>query len=599
MTESSHPQVHTRRLDQVGVPSSRPDLKSPVALQIAKSRSPAPAVNAARAVLEQLAHRGVRAAFGIPGGLVSPFYDALVDVPAIEVITNRHEAMAGYAAMGHALVTGTPAIVLTTGGPGFTNVLTGIAAAFIEEVPLVVIAGDVSAEAAGRGTIHDISSNALDAMALVRTITRWGTRIDSPAAAIGVVEYALQVATGPRPGPVFLAIPLNVGTKPVNVPSMALPETPLPGLPNAAGCAELAAKLARARRPLLVVGNGARTAAAEVRVLAERLAIPVVTTPHAKGVFPDTHRLHLGGIGVGAHPSALAYFDSQPDVVLIIGSKLGDYATNGWSIPIAGSEATVQIDREPWLIGRNYPVTLGIVADARAALQAVLAALPGEFACPIRESGAIARIDSDKASSDEVPLHPARVLSALGDAFSDAFWTVDHGEHCAYALHYLTINEPDRFRTMVGIAAMGTGIGTAIGARQARRDRPVIAICGDGCFAMHAGEVLSCVEHGIDVILAVFNDGRYNMVHHGLEAIFGRISEALPRQVADIASVAEAFGAVGVCVRTPEDLDVDYLRSLANTGRPVVLDIRIDPRLSLAASGRAASLRRSANGSSP
>jgi acetolactate synthase-1/2/3 large subunit len=339
-----------------------------------------------------------------------------------------------------------------------------------------------------------------------------------------------------------------------------------------------------------VLGNGARGAYADVLALAVRLSCPVVTTPHAKGSFPDSHPLHLGGIGLGGHPSATRYLESSPDVVCIIGSRLNDYATNGWSLPLCGTEATIQIDREPWLVGRNYPVTLGIIGDAALAVRAMLAALPA--AAVVRGApGGIERVQRPAPPDATTHLSPAEVFRGLQAAFPQATWAVDQGEHCAYALHYLSIDHPDRFRTMVGLASMGSGIGIAIGMRQADPGRRVIGVCGDGGFAMHAGEVLTCVENGIGLVLAVINDGRWNMVHHGFRKVFGRLPDGLPEHVADLAGVARDFGAIGVRIDGPEGLRPDKLREFADADRPVVLDIRIDPSLALSVDSRSAALK--------
>lgn len=546
--------------------------------------------SAARVMLEAFARRGVRVAFGIPGGLISPIFDAMADVPGIQLVTTRHEGMAAFAAMGHTIAVGGPALVLTTGGPGITNAITGIAAAMAEELPLIVIAGEVPRSAGGRAALQDGSSSGIDVVAMMRTITRWSARIDGPEAAAGMAEQAVQIATGPRPGPVFLSVPLDVGSSNASLPPISFGKPPPLAAPDPGACADIAARLGRARCPLLVVGNGARGAAVEVLRLAERLAIPVVTTPHAKGVFPESHPLHLGGIGVGGHPSAAEYLAQGPDVVCVVGSRLGDYATNGWATPLCGTEATIQIDRDPGAIGRNYPVTLGVVGDAAKALRAVLAEVPRAIARPHREVSGIRRVASAAPFCD-ASLTPERVFTALQSAFPTAFWAVDQGEHCAYAIHYLRIDAPDQFRTMVGLASMGSGIGLAIGARNARRDRPVIGLCGDGGFAMHAGEVLTCVEHGIDLVLVIMNDGRWNMVHHGFQAVFGRIPASLPSRVAELAGVAREFGAVGHLVTGPEHLAPFTLRRLVASGRPVVLDVRIDPSLALSAASRSAALR--------
>jgi acetolactate synthase-1/2/3 large subunit len=544
--------------------------------------------SAAYLMLEAFARRGVRAAFGIPGGLISPIYDAVADVPQIAMVHTRHEAMAAFNAMGHALVTGKPALVLTTGGPGLTNAITGIAAAFAEGLPLIAIAGEVPASAASRAAIQDATTNGLDAVAMLRTVTRWSCRVDSPEGAVGAAENAVRIATGPRPGPVFLSVPLDVASAMARGHWLALSEAPPEPSPDADACASAASWLMRASRPLLVVGNGARSAARQVRTLAERLAIPVVTTPHAKGVFPDSHPLSLGGIGLGGDDAAMEYLASGTDVVLVVGSRLGDLATNGWAAPIAGSAATIQIDREPWLIGRNCPVTLGIVGAARESLDLVLGALPDDVRLPSRTYAR--RVFRTAPYDAAKPLPPARVLAALQTAFPDALWTVDQGEHCAYALHDLRIEEPDQFRSMMGLCSMGSGFGIGIGAAHAGGPRRVVTICGDGGFAMHAGEVLTCVQHGIDLVLVIFNDGRWNMVHHGFKAVFGRRPTELPSVVADIAGVARSFGAESLCVRTLADLDPVRLRKLASQGRPLVVDVRFDAGTAISVGSRSASL---------
>ena len=560
--------------------------------------TPSP-TSSARVMLEAFARRGVRAAFGIPGGLASPLFDALAETPEIELVSTRHEGMAAYAAMGHAIATGMPALVMTTSGPGLTNAITGIAAAHVEQLPMIVLAGEVSAQSASRGAIQDSTTNGIDAVAMMRTITRWSARVDSAQGARSAVEQAMIFAAGVRPGPVFLSIPVDTGKIRVLAPPMFLGDARLAPAPDQQACAEIARRLVRARRPLLVLGNGARDAAAEVFRLAERLSIPVTTTPHAKGVFPESHRLHLGGIGLGGHPSVTAYLASGPDVIVVIGSRLGDYATNGWTVALAGTEATIQIDREPVLIGRNYPVTMGVVADARAAVNAVLRELPQDVGRPKRDVQGIVRIRPEAAWSDETPLKQPRVLRALQEAFPEALFTADQGEHCGFAVHHLTVDRPDGFRSMVGLASMGTGFGIAIGMRHAKRDRPVVCISGDGGFAMHAGEILTCVEHGIDVVLVVMNDGRWNMVHHGFSAIFGRVPEQFPSHVADLAGVATSFGALGVIVRTVHDLDPARLRALASQGRPVLLDVRVDPDDALSVESRIASVKSFTNGGAP
>jgi acetolactate synthase I/II/III large subunit len=549
------------------------------------------APTAAAALLRTFADHGVRVAFGIPGGAASPIFDALVDIPEIAFVATRHEAMAGFAASGYARATGLPALVLTTSGPGLTNAITGMAAATLEELPVIFVAGEIASTAVSRGALQDGSPAGLDALGMVRSMTRWATTLQAADAAVPTAERAWQLATGDRPGPVYIGVPLDVGSRPSRPPPRFASSVRPAALPPPLVCQKAATLLRTARRPLLVLGNGARWASAEALALAERLALPVVVTGHAKGVFPERHALYLGIVGVGQHPSVAEYLAEPPDVVCIVGSRLGDIATNGWRLPLAGTNETIQIDRDPLLVGRNAPVTLGIVGDARSVLLGLLETLPRAGIPPRVQVSGCRSARAELAQSNSVPLKPQRVLAELSRAFPDAIWCSDIGEHLTMALHYLRVERPSSFHALTGFGSMGSGIGSAIGVKLARPKEMVIALCGDGGLAMHAGEILTCVDNGIGVIFAVFNDGRWNMIEQGFQAVYGRLPPSLPSHVADLAAVACGFGAEGVIVRHPADLRVDRLRTLAAGGRPVVLDVRIDPSESFTAESRAATIR--------
>ncbi|HEY8039086.1 MAG TPA: thiamine pyrophosphate-binding protein [Polyangiaceae bacterium] len=550
-----------------------------------------PTVTAAVSLLRTLANHGVRVAFGIPGGTASPIFDALSEVPEIELVSVRHEAMAGFAASGFARATGIPALVLTTSGPGLTNAITGMAAAALEELPVIFVAGEVPAMAVGRGALQDGSPAGLDVLGTVRGMTRWATTLPSAASAPAIAEKAWQVATGERPGPVYVGVPLDVGSRPTLPAPQLTSALRVPAEASPLACQKAAKLLRTARRPLLVLGNGARGAAMESRMLAERLSLPVVATGHAKGVFPETHPLYLGLIGVAQHPTVNEYLTDPPDVVCIVGSRLGDLATNGWTLPLGGSHDTIQIDRDPLLMGTNVAVTLGIVGDARRALESMLDALPGDVVAPRRALTGCRSLREELAQSNSVPLKPQRVLSALTDAFPDATWCSDIGEHLTMALHYLRVDDPSKFHALMGFGSMGSGIGAAIGMKLAQPESTVVAVCGDGGMAMHAGEILTCVENRIGVVFAVFNDGRWNMIQHGFEAVYGRVPPSLPSYIADLSAVARGFGADGAILQRPEDLRPERLRRFAGSTRPVILDIRIDPAESLTGQSRAATIR--------
>jgi acetolactate synthase-1/2/3 large subunit len=388
-----------------------------------------------------------------------------------------------------------------------------------------------------------------------------------------------------------VGVPLDIGSRVGSFPAQLASSQRSPPAPNPLACQKAAKLLRGARRPLLVLGNGARSAAREAYLLAERLSLPTVATGHAKGVFPESHRLYLGLIGVGQHPTVAEYLRDPPDVVCVVGSRLGDIATNGWLLPLAGTNETIQIDRDPLLIGRNVPVTLGVVGDARWALREILDACPSDVVPPHRSVTPCTSARADLARCDSLPLKPQRVLAALAEAFPEAVWCSDIGEHLTMALHYLRVDRPDRFHALTGFGSMGSGIGSAIGYKHARPESTVVAICGDGGLAMHAGEILTCVENRIGLVFAVFNNGSWGMIDQGFQAVYGRLPPCMPSLMADFAAVGRAFGAEGIVVRRPEELAADRLREIVSSTRPVILDIRIDATESFTRESRAATIR--------
>lgn len=554
--------------------------------------SPRPST-AAHALLDTLLARGVDTLFGIPGGAIGAVYDACADRPAIRVITNRHESAAVFAAMAYARASGRPAAVLVTSGPGFTNAITGMAAAFCEELPVLVIAGEVPTRNAGRFALQDGSSGGLDVLSVARPITRFAARIERADGIEGLVHRALSAACGPTPGPSLVALPLDVSraqrrAKPLRV------ELPVatPGEPSSAACAAAASLLSSARAPLVVLGSGARAAAAsELAVeLAERTGAMVTTTGHAKGAFPERHRSYLGILGFGGHAEVRAYLP-RVDVALVVGSRLGDIATSGWTPDLAPSRALIHVDRDPSVFGRNYDVAVPIVADAEAALRAIVRRLPADSARPV-PAGVGLDLGRDPRREDaSSPIKPQWLLATLERELpSDTIFTVDIGEHAAFALHHLRVDRAERFHVFAGLGSMGSGLCGAIGIKVARPSAPVVAIVGDGSVAMHAGEILTCVDQGIPVVFVVLNDGGYGMVDAGNAHIYGRRCPGLPGTTADLAGVAASFGALSLTVRRAADLAPGRLSALLASRRPVVIDVRIDPSERLSIATRVASL---------
>ena len=560
-------------------------------LSPARLAIPSPQPSCAATFLQTLVDSGIDTAFGIPGGTASPIFDALRNVRGLRYVATRHEAGAGFAALGHARATDRPALVLTTSGPGVTNVITAIASAHYEDVPMIVISGEVPHRAHGRGALQDGTQHGWRAAEVMRPVTRWTGTVTSASTAATVARAAYEAATHPRhPGPVIVSLPLDVGgeeTAPTHIHSAKLDQC---WTVDESAVHLIARELLEAKRPLLILGAGARRATAETIALAERLALPVVVTGHGKGAFPESHPRYLGIIGIGQHPSVDEYLAVRPDVTLIVGTGLDDLATNGWKLPLIGSRASFQVDRQLHALGRSMCSSDLVVGDAATVLSRVVQSLPSDVALPRSRAPRLARLKPENAFSDVVPLKPARVLSALGMAFPGATWCSDIGEHLAYALHYVEVDAPDQFHNFLGFGSMGSGVGAAIGMQLAWPERQVVCVCGDGGFSMMLGELITCVEQRIGVIFAVMNDGMWNMVEHGFRTVYGATPGGFVHTLADFDALATAVGALGVRVTTAADLEPERLRSLAGAGLPVVLDVRIDATEALSPGTRAASI---------
>ncbi len=536
-----------------------------------------------------LAELGVRTYFGVPGGAICSYYDALLDLPGARVVNTRHETGAAFMGMGHFRAGGGVPGLLVTSGPGITNAMTGLAAAQADGVPLVAIGGEVPRANFGRGALQEGSRYELDVLSMVRSVTKLCAEVTSPGAAVGLVHHAVATARSGRPGPVFLSLPLDVANARVPVPELTAHVEPR-SEPDDAQIRRVAGLLHEAQRGLLLVGSGARSPAAAraVAALANRLQMPVATSPKAKGLFPESSPLSLGIYGLAGHASATEYVRGGIDVLLAIGCGLGENATNSWSAELTASRAFVQVDVDPSRLGRNYPVDIGVVGSADRIVEALLAHLEPGAGRPAPAEGGVRPLALETKAAPGT-LNPAVAVRALQEHFpGDTLFTCDIGEHAMFALHCLRVDRPDAFQLASGLGSMGSGIGAAVGAKVAQPQRPVVALCGDFGFHMSGMELATCVQEGLGVVFAIFNDARMRMVESGLANIFGR-GARMDGPRTDFVALARAVGADGARVDS-----LEALRALpANPGRggPFVLDVSIDPGAAFPAHGRTAHLK--------
>jgi acetolactate synthase-1/2/3 large subunit len=545
-----------------------------------EERAQVTTIRGADLLVEMLAEAGVEIVFGLPGGAISPVHDALLD-SNLRVVTTRHEAGAMFAAAGYAQTTGKLAVVAVTSGPGALNAMTGLASAWCDGLPLLLLVGEVPRPAQGKGVLQDGSAYGLNIVEMARHITKLAAELPRASALPHVLRRAITTALSGRPGPVLLTLPLDVTTAQVGRPraggALATSTSIDPQLLD-----EVGTLLREAQRPLVLAGSGMRRhgAPALLRAVAEQLTCPVATTPKGKGVFPESHPLALGVFGLGGHRSSKRYADSGVDVVLAIGTSLGDLATDGFSPQLQARHALIHVDIDARQIGKSYAPTHSIVAPAVEFLGALAGRLGGETTLRLRAlHGGIERhVLESSAHADRIASHDALVeLQAVLP--HDTLYTVDSGEHFLFAVHYLETLLPDAFLVMTGLGSMGQSIGAAIGAQLAHPGRRVAAICGDGCFAMNAFEIATAVAERLPIRVFVFNDERLGMVENGHQTVYGRRPD-YPTTPLDVCTVARGLGATV--------LRVDGIGQITRAGKliaeapgPVVIDVRLDPAISL------------------
>jgi acetolactate synthase I/II/III large subunit len=490
---------------------------------------------------------GIDAIFGVPGGAVSPLFDALVGSD-VDVIVAQHEGMAAYEAQGWSRATGKPGVVLVTSGPGVLNATTPIAAARLDEVPLLVLAGDAPSSMAARGVLQDGGPSGLDIVGVMSSLTKRVETLAHPGRALASLHQALAETMAHPRGPVLLNLPMDIGSR--TVPEAHVEVRPIsPRAADRKTIQRIGARLMAASRPVLWLGIGARVAGVGslARRVAEQADCVVITDIEAKGLIPENHPRSLGLHGVGSRGRAEAYLEEGVDLLLAIGARLDDTTTNGFS-PTLASMPLVQLDHDAQRLSRAYPAAEAIHCDLLDTLRDLSEELPEE----LRDSCSGAVLASVE-SLDRAPHDPAAVITALQRVLPpETVFTADIGNHMIFAAQHLRLEHPNTFHMSNGLGGMTSGIGLAIGLAHGGA-RPVVGICGDGAFRMAAMELASCATHRVPVILAVLDDQQLGMVEHGMMRVFGR-TEFTRSPAIDIPACARALGATAIRVDTENDL---------------------------------------------
>ncbi|SDQ74617.1 acetolactate synthase large subunit [Quadrisphaera sp. DSM 44207] len=544
----------------------------------------------ASSLVRSLEHAGAEVVFGLPGGAILPTYDPLLDSPSLRHVLVRHEQGAGHAAQGYAAATGRVGVCMATSGPGATNLVTAIADAHMDSVPMVAVTGQVSSSAIGTDAFQEA-----DILGVTMPITKHNYLVTDPADIPRVVAEAFHIASTGRPGPVLVDVTKDAQQAMTTFswpPALDLPGYRPVTRPHGKQVREAAKLLAGARRPVLYVGGGVVRAGAspQLRQLVDLSGAPAVTTLMARGALPDSHPANLGMPGMHGTVAAVTALQ-KADLIVSLGARFDDRVTGQLST-FAPNAAIVHADIDPAEIGKNRRADVPIVGDAREVIADLVVALRAEHAAGVqadltewwRQLDALRRtypLGFDEP--DDGTLAPQRVIQRLGEiAGPDAIYASGVGQHQMWAAQFVRYEKPGTWLNSGGLGTMGYAVPAAMGAKVGVPDATVWAIDGDGCFQMTNQELATCALNDIPIKVAVINNSSLGMVRQWQTLFYeGRYSNTdlhtgaaveLGRRIPDFVKLADAYGCVGLRCEDPADLDAVIDKAMSVDDRPVVVD---------------------------
>jgi acetolactate synthase I/II/III large subunit len=540
----------------------------------------------AQSLIRSLECAGAENVFGIPGGAILPAYDPLFDSVKIRHILVRHEQGAGHAAQGYAAATGKVGVCMATSGPGATNLVTPIADAYMDSVPMVAVTGQVASGAIGTDAFQEA-----DIRGITMPITKHNFLVTDPAEIPRTIAEAFYIASTGRPGPVLVDVAKDAMQRSTTFtwPTELL----LPGYrpvtrPHAKQIREAARMVLEARRPVLYVGGGVIRAGAskELRVLAEMTGMPLVTTLMARGAFPDSHPQHLGMPGMHGTVAAVAALQ-RSDLIISLGARFDDRVTGNLD-SFAPHAKVVHADIDPAEIGKNRHADVPIVGDAREVIADLIVALQAEAdaghqgdyeAWVAFLAGVKKKYPLGYDHPADGSLSPQYVIERLGKiAGPDAIYASGVGQHQMWAAHFIGYEKPGTWINSGGLGTMGFSVPAAMGAKVGRPDTTVWSIDGDGCFQMTNQELATCAIEGIPIKVAVINNESLGMVRQWQTLFYNERysnTDLQSKRIPDFVKLADAYGCVGLACDSPDEVDATIEKAMQIDDVPVVVDFRV------------------------
>ncbi|MCT9931383.1 acetolactate synthase large subunit [Planotetraspora sp. A-T 1434] len=538
----------------------------------------------AQALVRALEHVGVDTVFGIPGGAILPAYDPLYDSTKVRHVLVRHEQGAGHAAEGYAQATGKVGVCMATSGPGATNLVTPIADAYMDSVPIVAITGQVSTPLIGTDAFQEA-----DISGITMPITKHNFLVTHADDIPRIIAEAFHIASTGRPGPVLVDIAkdaLQTMTTFSWPPVMQLPGYRPVTRPHSKQIREAAKLMIEAKRPVLYVGGGVHKARAssELLELAELTGIPVVTTLMARGTFPDSHPQHMGMPGMHGSVSAVGTLQ-RSDLLIALGTRFDDRVTGQLS-SFAPNAKVIHADIDPAEISKNRHADVPIVGDCREVLGDLVNAVrnehnegrKGDYADWWRVlNGYKETYPLGYDQYEDGSLAPQYVMERLSALVGpDAIYTAGVGQHQMWAAQFIGYENPGTFINSGGAGTMGFAVPAAMGAKMGRPDATVWCIDGDGCFQMTNQELATCAIEGVPIKVAVINNGNLGMIRQWQTLFYDeRYSNSdlnRVKRIPDFVKLAEAYGCVGLRCERPEDVDATIQKAMEINDVPVVID---------------------------